>query len=158
MTPTQKENARATITKFCADAVRNNVNWSYSQNRPFAFVDKPGVGRHSGDCSALVVVAYWNVMHDLKLWLADPSGMKFSGWGNTWSMEAWLRKNGKRITTQGFLVGDIAMYRGHTTICSKKGTAATAEFTSHGGDRDPSVRDLHYRDDLIGVWRHPALL
>jgi hypothetical protein len=50
------------------------------------------------------------------------------------------------------------MYDGHTAICSKAGSASVSEWTSHGSEGGPKVVRLHYRDDIAGVWRHPALL
>ncbi len=158
MTPTQKTRARAKIAADCKAARANEVRIHYSQARPFHFVDEIGIGWHTFDCSGFIVNVFWGVMDDLRLWLADPSGQRFSGFGNTWSMEQWLREHGKRITTQGFLVGDIVMYDGHTAICHSKGTASTSNWTSHGSERGPVAVKLHYRDDVVGVWRHPALL
>ncbi len=158
MTPTNKKKARDKIVAECKDARANEPKIHYDQRRPFRFADTIGVGWHTFDCSGFVVNVWWNVMDDLKLWVADPSGMKFSGWGNTWTMEAWLRDNGKRVTVQPYLVGDIAMYDGHTVICHKRGSRSTAEWTSHGTERGPVAVKLEYRSDLVGVWRHPALL
>ncbi len=159
MTPTQKKNARDVATSWLAGSVRNAINWHYSQFRPFSLIDRSGTGRHVGDCSSHVINVFWNISHDLRVFIDDPSGMKFSGYGNTWSLESWLRKHGKRVTeTNGYLVADIALYDGHTVICSTAGTGLTSQWTSHGSERDPRVVKLHYRDDLVGVWRHPALL
>ncbi len=159
MTPTQKEQSRKLIATFCSEARTNEPRIHYSQARPFTFVDRIGTGWHKLDCSGFVINCFWNVMHDLKLYVIDPSGQRYSGWGNTWTMEAWLREHGKRVTeANGFLVGDIAMYDGHTTVCSKRGSATTSDWTSHGTEGGPNLRKLHYRPDLNGVWRHPAFL
>lgn len=158
VTPTQKKRVRESIAAYCAAAVRNEPRIHYSQARPFRFVDVIGVGWHTLDCSGFVICCYWNASHDVGVYLPDPSGQKFSGYGNTWTLEAWLREHGKRVTSQPHLVGDVALYDGHTTICSKRGTRVTARFTSHGSEGGPDVRTLDYRSDLRGVWRHPALL
>lgn len=156
-TPTQKRRLRDSIAAYCAAAVRNEERIHYSQARPFPFVDVIGAGWHTLDCSGFVVNAFWNASHDTEIYLRDPSGQNFSGWGNTWTMETWLRANGSPVTSQPLLVGDIAMYDGHTTVCSKRGTRQTARFTSHGSEGGPDVRTLLYRRDLVGVWRHPVL-
>ena len=157
--PTQKEKFRKVVSTYCANARANEDRIHYSQRRPFPFVDVIGVGWHTLDCSGFVINCFWNGQHDLELYIADPSGQRYSGYGNTWTMESWLRKHGKRVTeANGYLVGDIAMYDGHTTICSKKGTAMTSEWTSHGSEGGPDKRKLDYRGDLVGVWRHPRLL
>lgn len=159
LTPTQKKNVRMSIAKYCWLAVENEPNVHYSQQRPFHFYDTIGSGYKVLDCSGFVVNCFWNASHDLKIYLADPSGYRNSGWGNTWTMEAWLRKHGKRVTeTNGYLVGDIAMFDGHTMICSAAGSAKTSSWTSHGSEGGPDRRPLGYRNDLVGVWRHPALL
>lgn len=158
MTPTQKKKIRASIASYCAAARRNEPRIHYSQRRPFAFVDVIGVGWHTLDCSGYVVNVFWNAGHDLAVYLADPSGQRYSGWGNTWTMEAWLRGHGEPVTTQPFLVGDVAMYDGHTTVCSRRGNQNTSRWTSHGTEAGPVEVKLRYRSDLVGVWRHPALL
>jgi hypothetical protein len=159
LTPTQKKNVRISITKYCWQAVENERRIHYSQRRPFPLVDVIGAGNHTLDCSGFVINCFWNASHDLKIYLADPSGFKFSGWGSTYTLEPWLRKHGKRVTeTNGYLVGDIAMYQGHTTICSAAGSEKTSAWTSHGTESGPVRVPLGYRNDLVGVWRHPALL
>lgn len=157
-TPTQKKKLRDSMTAYCRAAVANEARIHYSQARPFPFVDTIGTGWHTLDCSGFVVNVFWNAMHDTEVYLRDPSGQKFSGYGNTWTMEAWLRENGRLVTTQPYLVGDIAMFDGHTMVCSSKGSRATARFTSHGSEGGPNVRTLDYRPGLVGVWRHPVLL
>jgi hypothetical protein len=157
-TPTQKRRLRDSISGYCRSAVFNEPRIHYSQARPFPFVDLIGVGWHTLDCSGFVINCFWNAGHDTAIYLRDPSGQKFSGYGNTWTMETWLRENGKRIVGQPFLIGDVALYHGHVTVCSKRGTAYTSDWTSHGSEGGPVVVKLRYRDDLVGVWRHPVLL
>lgn len=157
--PTQKKKARLIVSSYCRDAVRNEPKIHYSQKRPGEFVDMIGVGWHTLDCSMFVINVFWNIGHDLKLYVEDPSGQRNSGFGNTWTMEAWLRKHGKPVhEVNGYLVGDIAMYDGHTAVCSKTGSEKTSEWTSHGSEGGPKVVKLRYRDDLVGVWRHPFFL
>ncbi len=168
LTPTQKKNTRDSISGSCTAARANEPRIHYSQQRPFPFVDHIGTGWHTLDCSGFVVNCFWNAMHDLNVYIADPSGQKYSGWGSTFTMEPWLKAHGKRVTeTNGYLVGDVALYfhldedgdpHGHTMICSKPGTAAMSDWTSHGTEGGPKIAKLHYRTDLTGVWRHPALL
>ena len=159
MKPTLKKKVRGSIASYCKAAVANEPRIHYSQSRPFPLVDDIGHGWHTLDCSGFVVNCFWNASHDLKVYVADPSGMKFSGWGSTFTMEPWLRKNGKRVReVNGYLVGDIVMYDGHTAVCSKAGTAKTSDWTSHGSEGGPKVVKLGYREDVRGVWRVPALL
>lgn len=168
-TPTQKKKARESITAYCKAARANEPKIHYSQARPFPFVDDIAHGWHTLDCSGFVVNCYWNAMHDTAVYLPDPSGQKYSGYGNTFSMETWLRANGKRITSQPYLVGDTAIFKhydpvrqewvGHTMVCHVRSTGGAAlAWTSHGSEGGPGLRSLNYRTDLIGVWRHPGLL
>ena len=159
LSPTLKKKVRTSITTYCGQALANEQRIHYSQRRPFYFYDTMGGQYVVADCSGFVVNCFWNAGHDLKVYIADPSGQRMSGWGNTWTMETWLRAHGKRVTeVNGFLVGDIAMFDGHTMICSKAGSAAGSWWTSHGTEYGPDLRKLNYRPDLRGVWRHPSLL
>ncbi len=163
MTPTQKQKFRAKITGFCAAAERNEMAWHYSQQRPFHYVNDPSASRVVSDCSGYVSIVFHDAMHDTGLFAADPLGYRYTGWGNTWSEEAWLRQYGKAVPeTNKLFVGDIARWgtgeHSHTGVCSKSGTPKTARFSSHGREAGPESVTLHYRNDLVGVWRHPALL
>lgn len=159
LSPTQKKKVRESIAAYCKQAVSNEPRIHYSQQRPFRFYDTVGGGYVVLDCSGFVINCFWNAGHDVKVYIADPSGQRNSGYGNTWTMETWLRSNGKRVTeVNGFLVGDIAMFNGHTMICSTKGSATASAWTSHGSEGGPDLRKLKYRGDLVGVWRHSALL
>ena len=159
LSPTLKKKARTIIAAYCTNARLNEPRIHYSQARPFPFIDVIGAGWHTLDCSGFLVNVFWNAQHDLEVYLADPSGQKYSGYGNTWTMETWLRQYGKRVNeTNGYLVGDVAMYHGHTTVCSRRGTKNTSRWTSHGTEGGPVEVKLHYRQDLVGCWRHPRLL
>lgn len=162
-TPTQKKKLRATIVAYCAAAVRNEPNIHYSQQRPFRYYDNIGAGFVSLDCSGFVGNVFWNAMHDTRIFVHDPLDYRYTGYGWTGSLEAYLRTFGKRVTeTNGYLVGDVARWgqgnHAHTAVCSKAGSAVAARWTSHGRESGPNLVTLHYRDDLVGVWRHPALL
>lgn len=158
-TPTQKKNARADIVAYTAAAQANELAWHYSQQRPYMIVPNPRASRIVGDCSAYVANVFRHASHAASVRLADPLGYDYDGWGNTWTEETWLRAHGKHVTeANGFLVGDIAVYRGHTTVCRKAGSATTSQWSSFGSETGPKPEPLHYRDDLIGVWRHPGLL
>jgi hypothetical protein len=159
--PTQKKKLRDTMPLYCAYACAHEWKIGYDQGRRFYYYSTLGSSYATLDCSGFVGNVFWNAMHDTAIYIHDPLDGRYQGVGNTWSMERWLRGNGKLITTQGYLVGDITRYgeglHAHTTICTKRGTALTADWTSHGREAGPLVVKLGYRDDLIGVWRHPAL-
>lgn len=162
-TPTQKKKVRDNMSGYCKLAVGNEHNIHYSQQRPFRYYDNIGVGFVSLDCSGFVGNCFWNAMHDTNVFLHDPLDFRYTGYGWTGSLEAYLRAHGKRVSEKnGYLVGDVARWgqgnHAHTAICSKAGTAKTAQWTSHGREAGPNLVSLHYRSDLVGVWRHPALL
>ena len=163
LTPTQKKNVRAAITTYCAQAVANEPRIHYSQQRPFPYINDIGHGFHTLDCSGFVGNVFWNAMHDTRIYLHDVCDYRYTGIGNTSSIESFLREDGNRVTDQmGYLVGDVARWgvglHAHTAVCSKRGNAKTAVFTSHGREGGPNTVSLYYRTDLVGVWRHPALL
>ena len=158
-TPTQKKKARAAAVSYTGTAQARELHWHYSQQRPYMIVPDPAASRIVGDCSAYVANVFRHAWKESGLYLADPLGYHYDGWGNTWTEETWLRQHGKRVTeANGFLVLDIAVYRGHTTVCRKDGTASGSVWSSFGSETGPKPEPLHYRDDLIGVWRHPGLL
>lgn len=159
LTPTQKKLVRKHIASYCARAETNEAAWHYSQQRPFHYIDSPSAKWVVADCSGYVSIVYHDAMHDLGVFLADPLGMRYTGWGYTGTEEAWLRAHGKRVVAaNGYLVGDIAIYDGHTTVCRKAGSAAVALWSSFGSERGPLPVKIGYRNDLVGAWRHPALL
>ncbi len=163
LTPTQKKHVRTSITAYCKAAVANEPRIHYSQQRPFRYYDSIGIGYVVLDCSGFVGNVYWNAMQDTDTYLRDPLDERYTGWGYTGTLETYLRAHGKRVTeTNGFLVGDVVRWgqgsRAHTAVCSKAGSAKAADFTSHGREAGPNLVKLHYRDDLVAVFRHPALL
>lgn len=163
LSPTKKKKIRANMAAYCQAAEANEVNWHYTQQRPFAYTDNPK-GRHiAKDCSGYVGNVFWNAFHDTQIWISDPLNQRYTGWGYTGTLEDYLRKYGKRvIEANGYLVGDIARWgqgsHAHTAVCRKDGSASTAIFSSFGREEGPNPVKLYYRDDLVGVWRHPALL
>lgn len=162
LTPTQKKKVRATISVYCAAAVANEPNVHYTRNRPFPYYLHIGTGYVRLDCSAFVGNVFWAAMHLTGIYLHDPLDQLYTGEGFTGTEEAFLRLHGSKVTdANGYLVGDLARWgtglHAHTAVCSKAGTSTTAEWTSHGREAGPVVVNLHYRDDLIGAWRHPGL-
>lgn len=163
LTPTKKSKVRASIATYCSQASANEPRIHYSQQRPFKYYDNIGSTFVVLDCSGFVGNCFWNAMHDTGIFLHDPLNEKYTGYGYTGTLETYLRATGKRVTEEnGYLVGDIARWgtgnHAHTAICSRKGTAKTSLWTSHGQESGPHVVSLHYRTDLVGVWRHPALI
>ncbi len=162
-TPTQKQRWRAAAVAECKAAVSNEPNIHYSQQRPFRYYSHIGTGFVVLDCSGFVGNVFWAMMHTTGVFLHDVCDFRYTGIGNTSSIESYLRRNGKFVSEKnGYLVADVARWgegnHAHTAICSKAGTAKTAQWTSHGREAGPNLVNLHYRPDLVGVWRHPALL
>ncbi len=161
-TPTQKKKVREHIPTYCLSAERNEVAWHYSQARPFRYINNPSQDWVVADCSAYISIVFHDAMHDLGIFLADPLGYKYRGIGNTASMEAWLRSNGTTVPrTHKLLVGDIARWgygaTAHTAIVRLAGTWSAAVLSSFGREAGPLPVHVDYRDDFVGMWRHPAL-
>ena len=163
LTPTKKTKVRKAITSWGLALIANANRVHYTQARRFPYYDNPSAANIELDCSGTVGNEFWNAMHDTGIYLADPLGFRYTGVGNTTSLEAWLRQHGKPVTeTNGYLVGDIARYgqgeHAHTTVCVKAGSAKTSQWLSNGSEGGPYNLSLGYRDDLVGCWRHPALV
>lgn len=164
VTPTQKKKIRTSITGYCAGATRNEARIHYSRGRRFHYYDDLANVKFAWlDCSGFVGNAIWNAMHDTGIYIHDPLDCRYTGEGFTGTEETYLRRHGKEVSEfNGYLVGDIARWgtgnHAHTGICSKAGTADVALWTSHGREAGPVDVKLHYRDDLVGVWRIPELL
>lgn len=92
----------------------------------------------------------------------DPLNQHYSGWGYTGTSIDYL--DAHPIGNDRYFVGDLAFYgtshsnTTHMTVCRKGGTRETALWSSHGTEAGPYAVKLHYRGDLVGVYRHPALL
>lgn len=161
-TPTQKKKVRDHQTSYCLRAEANERAWHYSQARPFYYINNPSIDWVQADCSGYVSIVYHDAMHDLGIFLTDPLGYRYRGIGNTSSLEAWLREHGTRVPrTNKLLVGDIARWgqgeHAHTAIVRTPGNWSTAILSSHGREAGPMGVNIDYRDDLVGVWRHPFL-
>lgn len=164
MTPTEKRTVRTAITDYCLRAEAHEAVWHYDQARPFRYGQPETPCK--ADCSGYIGKIFkW--AHEAGVPLADPTGGNYGGFGWTGSLEQWLRAHGSPVTVQGYLVGDIALYGpgghahttdSHTTVCRQAGSGATAVWSSNGTEAAPNHHPLHYRPDLVGVWRHPALL
>lgn len=162
MTPTEKKRVRAAVSNYCRRAEQAQLLWHYSQQRPYTGLGVEPERRHVNDCSSFVALVFHYAMGQTGLYLADPLGYSYGGWGYTGSQLDWLEKHGSRVPLDHrFYTGDMALYGAgfpsHTTICRYNGLQGAALWSSHGNEGGPNVVKLHYRDDLIGVWRHPAL-
>jgi len=144
---------RAAITDFCNRAEAHEALWHYTQRRPFTGLGNPPEVTHANDCSSYVILAYYWARIKTELLVPDPSGYRYEGYGNTWDD----LDGHERVTSGNYLVGDLAHYDGHVTICAKAGTGTTSEWSSFGSESGPDERSLHYRPDFLKVVR-PRLL
>jgi hypothetical protein len=162
-TPTQKLKVRKAITDFCVRAETHQNVWNYSQQRAFHGFGEPPEHRHVNDCSGYVSLVFNWAMHQTGLYLADPLGYKYSGYGYTGSEVEWLDDHGVHVATNKYLVGDLVVYGhnrsgSHTAVCRKAGTDTTSVWSSNGAEHSPNPVKLHYHPDpIVGCWRHPAL-
>lgn len=162
-TPTQKERIRTAMSAYCAAAESWEERWHYTQARPYTGLGIPPSELHANDCSGYIALAYYHASYQAGVFLRDPLGYAYSGWGYTGSLITWLKENGTEAPVGRYLVGDIALYGSsssttkHTTVCRRKGNRDTSVWSSFGAERGPVAASLNYRTDLLGVWRHPGL-
>jgi len=147
------EDVRAAITDFLEKAEANEASWHYSQNRPIEVDVDPSAPSITADCSGIVIQAYHHAQITTGLAVPDPAKQNWSGFGNTDLHE----DDHPQVTDGTYLVGDLAHYHGHVTICREAGDASTAVWTSHGQESGPDPRTLHYRSDFRFVVRPPLL-
>jgi hypothetical protein len=167
LTPTEKRNLRAALAAYCETAEQHQAAWTYSQARPFSY-GKPE-GPCDCDCSGYVGRIFQWAAKEAGVKIADPLGGTWNGYGWTGSLENWLRAHAGTVTTQGYLVGDLALFGpgghaytsdSHVIVCRKAGSAESSLWSSNGEESAPEPTRLltSRRHPLIGVWRHPALL
>lgn len=147
---TDADRIRMAITDFCERAEAARQLWHYTQRRPYTGKGITPEQVHYNDCSSYAILAYYWARQVTGLAVPDPSGYKYAGWGNTWD-----DLDGHTRVTGFYLVGDLAHYNGHVTICRKQGGADTAWWSSFGREEGPEQTRLHYRRDLRFVVRPP---
>lgn len=148
-TDAKLDKIRAAITDFCTKAEANEAVWHYTQNRPFTGLGVDPTHTHYNDCSGYVILAYFWAHQVTGYSVPDPSGYRYSGYGNTGDN---LDGN-ERVTSGNYLVGDLAMYDGHVTICRHAGSSDTSMWSSMGSEAGPDPENLFYRPDFIKVVR-----
>lgn len=156
------EVVREALTEFLGGIEDYRGRWDYTQRRPYSSLGREPSQGGDGDCSSTVMLAYFEARQDTGYHVPDPSGLGYSGYGNSQSI--WERHRHSRMVTNGkYEVGDCAVYgpwsgnTTHITTCSRPGTAGVAVFTSHGSMAGPNATRLTYRSDLLGVVRPPLL-
>jgi hypothetical protein len=168
MTPKDKGLWRAAAASYMVQAEAYRMNRGYSQRRRVLGYGLSPKADQLDDCSGFVdKVVFWANGHTPKgVHVESPLGFRFSGWGNTESMQEYLDYEAAGMIQ----VGDIALWgrnewdTTHTAICRKRGTLKTAIFTSHGhqswrfhDDAPEPVTLPNFPQHLIGVFRMPEL-
>lgn len=149
----KKDKIRAAMTDFCLRAESSEDLWHYTQQRPYTGLGVVPERTHENDCSGYVILTYYWARRQTGILIPDPSGYRYSGYGNTWDD----LDGHPRVITGNYLVGDLAHYNGHVTICRKPGNASTSVWSSFGAEAGPEATTLYYRGDFIKVVR-PELL
>lgn len=147
----EERKIREAMADFCQRAEVNEEHWHYTQKRPFTGLGVEPEKSHENDCSSYVVLAYYWAKEVTGLRVPDPSGYNYAGYGNTWDD----LDGHERITSGNYLVGDLAHYDGHVTICRKAGDADSSVWSSFGTEFGPDGLKLYYRDDFRKVVRPP---
>lgn len=154
LSPSGKEQKiREAMTDFCQRAEAVEELWHYTQKRPYTGLGVAPERSHENDCSSYVMLVYYWARQVTGTLIPDPSGYRYSCFGNTFDD----LDGHPRVYSGNYLVGDLAHYDGHVTICRKAGNASSAMFSSFGQESGPEAQPLFYRGDLRFVVR-PRLL
>lgn len=151
-TPEQK--VRKSIAAYCSEMESYNARWHYLQRRPFRTLGvAPAAGGWS-DCSEYATAAYYWARKDTGVYVPDPNGRGYDGWGNTDTLYA----NNRVHVGAPYAVGDLAIYgpsykTRHVTICRQAGDSVTAIFSSNGSEAGPLACRPFYRSDLLAIVR-----
>jgi hypothetical protein len=144
---------RDAMTDFCLRAEASEAVWHYDQQRRYTGLGIEPEKSHINDCSSYVCLTYYWAKKVTGLGVPDPSGYAYNGYGNTYDD----LDGHERVTSGNYLVGDLAHYDGHVTVCRKAGTAYTSVWSSFGTEFGPSGLELYYRGDFRKVVRPPLL-
>ena len=170
MTPTQKQQWRKQARLYMTTAEAYRLNRGYSQRRRVIGYGLSPKADQLDDCSGYVskVTFFANATTPAGVHAGDPLNFRFSGIGNTESIQAYLEPH--HPANGRIQVGDIALWgpndwnTSHTAMCSKPGTLRTAEFSSHGhqswrfsSDAPETILLPNFHEHLIGVFRMPEL-
>lgn len=150
--PTEADRIRGAMADFCLRAEARDELWHYTQRRPYSGLGEVPERTHYNDCSSYVCLAYFWARTQTGIRIPDPAGYAYKGWGNTWD-----NLDGHPRVQSPFMVGDLAHYEGHVTICRKTGAAGDSAWSSFGREAGPEVVGLHYRSDLLFVCRPPLI-
>ena len=148
----KEKSFREHLTDFClrAEAAASEA-WTYSQARPYTGLGVAPEKSHRNDCSSYSILAYYWARRESELEVEDPSGYQYSGYGNTWDD----LDGHPSVTSGNYLVGDLAHYDGHVTICRKAGDKDSSVWSSFGSEPKPEPKSLYYRPDFLKVVRPP---
>ena len=148
----KEENFRKHLADFCVRAEgASSAAWTYTQQRPYTGLGVAPEKDHRNDCSSYAILAYYWARRESELDVEDPSGYDYSGYGNTWDD----LDGHSKVTSGNYLVGDLAHYDGHVTICRKAGDKDSSVWSSFGSEPKPEPKSLYYRPDFLKVVRPP---
>lgn len=152
VTPAQK--VQDEIAAYCQAMETYNQIWHYLQRRAMTTlgVAPPHGGR--SDCSEFATTALWWARKQTGVYVPDPNGRGYDGYGNTDTI--WNTNRHNQVTT--FQVADMAIYGAswktdHVTVCRHAGDRNTAIFSSNGSEAGPLPTRVYYRGDLLAVVR-----
>jgi hypothetical protein len=144
---------REALSDFCERAEESEELWHYTQRRPFTGFGVAPERTHENDCSSYVIIAYYWARQVTGILVPDPAKYRYAGYGNTWDdLDGHMR-----VYSGNYLVGDLANYDGHVTVCRKPGNASGSVWSSFGQESGPEATNLYYRGDLRYVCRPPLL-
>lgn len=146
----------AVMTEYLEAMEQNAAIWHYREQRPMHSLGVAPSSGGSDDCSSLCVAACYWTRRQTDIFIPDPAGYGYSGYGN--SVSLYVQNQSRKLSLSGsFEVGDIGLYgpyaTRHAVICRKPGTTSTAIFTSHGSEAGPDPVRLLYRGDFFAAVR-----
>jgi hypothetical protein len=157
LTPTEKKSFRDQLRRYCLVAQKYDHLWHYTQQRPYTGLGSPASDTHYNDCSSYIAIAFYKAGRNSGVRVDDPLGYHYTGWGNTGSCYAEMKKY--PAPKDKYRVGDVALYLGaggfgdHMVVCIQAGDGQSSVWSSFGSEAGPVELKLHYRSDLTGVYR-----
>jgi hypothetical protein len=151
---------REALVEYLKGIEAHAWEWHYNQRRAYTGLGADPDDGGQADCSSSMMLGCFWARRETGIYVPDPSGFAYAGWGNTQSI--WNRLSWNRVTDGKYAVGDMALYGStwntkHVTMCRSQGSSRTAIFTSDGSEAAPYSTRLFYRGDLLAVVR-PVLV
>lgn len=142
LTPGEKEIWRSHLAAYATTAEAYRTRRDYTQKRPYTGLGLPASEEQEDDCSAYTAKAFYRANALTGIRVLDPLGAGYNRSGNTDTCNTYMRSGGGKVVTfqKVYWPGDVAVFDNphtgrptdHMMFCRKKGSRATAVWSSHG--------------------------